>query len=210
MAACPPHTPTAPPSCCACTPPRRSSSWRTSGTSRAPAPSGRSTDRPPVLGVSGPLDEPGGFELVDDGDDEGRHDAEHPGGLLLGSRLVGHRGPRAPCSRDLGIPLTGVPTQIAAIADVPDRDTGIASGLINASYQIGGALGPAIATTFANARAEDLAADGTPARVALAGAYERGLTVTVVLAGLTLIVALVGMPRLRPTADQLAAAAVPA
>src|SRR5262249_60990418 len=50
--------------------------------------------------------------------------------LLPGFILVG-----------IGVIGVGVPGQIAAVAEVPRRHAGAASGVINAGYQIGGALG---------------------------------------------------------------------
>ncbi len=44
----------------------------------------------------------------------------------------------------VGLGFAFVPTTIAAVAGVPDRDAGLASGLINTSQQVGGALGLAI------------------------------------------------------------------
>jgi hypothetical protein len=42
-----------------------------------------------------------------------------------------------------------VPMSIGALAGVRQRDAGVASGLLNTSQQIGGAIGVAIATTIA-------------------------------------------------------------
>jgi sugar phosphate permease len=42
-----------------------------------------------------------------------------------------------------------VPMSIGALAGVGKRDAGVASGLLNQSQQIGGAIGVAIATTIA-------------------------------------------------------------
>ena len=42
-----------------------------------------------------------------------------------------------------------VPMSIGALAGVGRRDAGVASGLLNTSQQIGGAIGVAIATTIA-------------------------------------------------------------
>ena len=44
----------------------------------------------------------------------------------------------------VGLGFAFVPTTIAAVSGVPDREAGLASGLINTSQQIGGALGLAI------------------------------------------------------------------
>ena len=44
----------------------------------------------------------------------------------------------------VGLGFAFVPTTIAAVSGVEDREAGLASGLINTSQQIGGALGLAI------------------------------------------------------------------
>jgi EmrB/QacA subfamily drug resistance transporter len=49
----------------------------------------------------------------------------------------------------IGLALAFVPMQIAGLTGVRDSDAGVASGLINTSQQIGGAVGLAAATTIA-------------------------------------------------------------
>src|SRR5213593_692561 len=49
----------------------------------------------------------------------------------------------------LGLALAFVPMSIGALTGVSQADAGIASGLINTSQQIGGAIGVAVATTIA-------------------------------------------------------------
>jgi MFS family permease len=49
----------------------------------------------------------------------------------------------------LGLALAFVPMSIGALTGVPASDAGVASGLINTSQQIGGAIGVALATTVA-------------------------------------------------------------
>jgi EmrB/QacA subfamily drug resistance transporter len=47
----------------------------------------------------------------------------------------------------VGIAFSFVPVTIAALAGIAERDAGLASGLINTSQQIGGAIGVALAST---------------------------------------------------------------
>jgi EmrB/QacA subfamily drug resistance transporter len=49
----------------------------------------------------------------------------------------------------IGLGLTFVPMSIAALTGVSQRDAGLASGLLNTSPQIGGAIGIAVASTLA-------------------------------------------------------------
>ncbi len=50
----------------------------------------------------------------------------------------------------IGLGLSFVPVTIGAVAGVDEHESGLASGLINTSQQIGGALGLAILATVAN------------------------------------------------------------
>ncbi|MBN1528030.1 MAG: MFS transporter [Thermoleophilaceae bacterium] len=67
----------------------------------------------------------------------------------------------------VGLGFTFVTTTIAAVSGIEDREQGLASGLINTSQQIGGALGLAILATVANTRTDDAlaAAGGGPSAV---------------------------------------------
>ena len=56
----------------------------------------------------------------------------------------------------LGLAFAFVPVTIAALAQVAPREAGLASGLINTSQQIGGAIGIAIVTTIFRTKAKDL------------------------------------------------------
>jgi EmrB/QacA subfamily drug resistance transporter len=76
--------------------------------------------------------------------------------LLAGFILIG-----------VGLGFSFVPVSIAALAGISGREAGLASGLINTSQQIGGALGLAILVTVSTTRTESLLEDGVPAPQAL-------------------------------------------
>ncbi|HSO02274.1 MAG TPA: DHA2 family efflux MFS transporter permease subunit, partial [Gaiellaceae bacterium] len=62
----------------------------------------------------------------------------------------------------VGLAFCFVPISIAALAGVKQAEAGLASGLINTSQQIGGALGIAVLAAVANHVAASGIADGTP------------------------------------------------
>ena len=73
-----------------------------------------------------------------------------------------------------GLGLAFVPMTIAAVSNVSGREAGLASGLINTSQQIGGALGLAILATIANSRTEHVLAQAGGDRQALPTALTEG------------------------------------
>src|SRR6266849_972437 len=60
---------------------------------------------------------------------------------------------------------------IIAMSDAPPSDSGLASGLLNTTGQVGGALGLAVLATLAGARTLGLVHNGVGATTALAGGY---------------------------------------
>jgi hypothetical protein len=79
----------------------------------------------------------------------------------------------------VGLGVSFVPVSIAALAGVTPREAGLASGLINTSQQIGGALGVAILTTVATTRFEGLVADGRDPAAAATDGYSLAFWVAV-------------------------------
>jgi MFS family permease len=88
---------------------------------------------------------------------------------------------------------------IAALAGVSERESGVASGLSNTAFQLGGALGVAIVSTVAVSRSEDFLAgnEGANLLVALTEGFQSAFLACVVLAGIgvALALALLGRPR---------------
>jgi sugar phosphate permease len=95
-----------------------------------------------------------------------------------------------------------VPNTIAAIRDVPAARAGTASGLVNASFQVGGAIGVAAVTALATSHTTALLAGGSSQAEALAAGYARGFAATAIVAGLALVLALVASPSLRVDAEE--------
>ncbi len=74
----------------------------------------------------------------------------------------------------VGLGLAFVPVTIAAVSGTEPREAGLASGLINTSTQVGGALGLAILATVANSRTQGLLHAGTHnGAVALTKGFDR-------------------------------------
>jgi EmrB/QacA subfamily drug resistance transporter len=70
-----------------------------------------------------------------------------------------------------------VPVSIGALAGVTERDAGVASGLIDSSQQLGGAIGIAIASTVTATRSRSLLGHGHAAADALTGGFHQALWV---------------------------------
>jgi EmrB/QacA subfamily drug resistance transporter len=71
----------------------------------------------------------------------------------------------------IAIPFAFVPITIAALAGTKPREAGLASGLINTSQQIGGAVGIAILSTIAVSTTDDKLASGTAVPTALTDGF---------------------------------------
>jgi EmrB/QacA subfamily drug resistance transporter len=71
----------------------------------------------------------------------------------------------------VGIAFAFVPVSIAALAGVVEREAGLASGLINTSQQIGGAIGTAVASTVFASHLKSLAGAAGPTIADFAHSY---------------------------------------
>jgi len=71
----------------------------------------------------------------------------------------------------IGSGLAFNPLLLAAMNDVDPAESGVASGIVNTSFMMGGALGLAVIASLADARTRNLAADGLAPLVALNEGY---------------------------------------
>jgi EmrB/QacA subfamily drug resistance transporter len=99
--------------------------------------------------------------------------------LLPGFLLVG-----------IGLGFSFVPISIAALAGVQRAEAGLASGLINTSQQIGGALGIAALATIATSQTDDALAAGTAQAAALVDGFTAAFLAGLVIAALGVVAAL--------------------
>jgi EmrB/QacA subfamily drug resistance transporter len=100
----------------------------------------------------------------------------------------------------LGMALCFVPISIAALAGVKEAEAGIASGLINTSQQIGGAVGIAILSTIAISRTDDRVAAGIARPEALTSGFQLAFWVgaAIALAGVVAALGLIRQEELAP------------
>jgi EmrB/QacA subfamily drug resistance transporter len=71
----------------------------------------------------------------------------------------------------IGTAFAFIPVSVAALAGVAAQEAGLASGLLNTTQQLGGAIGVAIASTVAAARTRTLVHHGHAAPAALTGGF---------------------------------------
>jgi MFS family permease len=93
-----------------------------------------------------------------------------------------------------------------AMSGATERDSGLASGLVNTSVQVGGAIGLAILATFATERTDALLADGEPAAEALNSGYHLAYLIG---AGLVVAAIAIAVGTLGEEAPEAAAEPVP-
>ena len=90
----------------------------------------------------------------------------------------------------IGMGFSFVPISIAALAGVHASEAGLASGLINTSQQIGGALGIAVLSAIATSTTTDAIASGTAAPFALTDGFQAAF---IGAAGIALVGVLVAL-----------------
>ncbi len=95
----------------------------------------------------------------------------------------------------IGIGFSFVPVTIAAVTGVASEEAGLASGLVNTSRFVGGAIGLAILAALATARTNGDVHHGLAAHAALTGGFELAFGVAAAFSAVGAVIALVGLPR---------------
>ena len=95
----------------------------------------------------------------------------------------------------IGLGFAFVPISIAALGGVTGKDAGLASGLINTSQQIGGALGLAILTTVSATHTSSLLKSGTPRLSAVTSGFALAFWVAAGVCAASILATLVVLKR---------------
>src|SRR6266480_37695 len=104
----------------------------------------------------------------------------------------------------VGLGFSFVPISIAALAGIEAHEAGLASGLINTTQQIGGALGIAALSAIATSRTTDAVAGGATKSSALVTGFHGAFWAGVIIAAVGVVAALTLIRR-----DELAQGAEP-
>jgi MFS family permease len=90
----------------------------------------------------------------------------------------------------LGAGLGFPSLMMLAMSGATPQDSGLASGLVNTSVQVGGAIGLAVLATLATERTDGLLADGESTANALNSGYHLAYLIGAALIGVAIVIAL--------------------
>src|ERR671918_105087 len=93
----------------------------------------------------------------------------------------------------LGMSLAYIPVLTTAISNAHKQQTGLASGLVNTSYQIGSALGLAKIVAIASSQTETLDNIGLPSIEAINGGFHSAFIVGAIISVIATAVAVIGL-----------------
>jgi MFS family permease len=94
----------------------------------------------------------------------------------------------------IGCGMAMNPVLLVAMSDVEQSESGLASGVVNTSFMMGGALGLAVLASLAAARTETLLAAGAAPGAALNGGYHAAFAVGALFAAAAALLSAVLLP----------------
>ena len=106
----------------------------------------------------------------------------------------------------IGAGISFNPLLLAAMNDVKPTDSGLASGVVNTAFMMGGSLGLAVLASLAAGRTQSLIASGVPGIEALNGGYHVAFIVGAIFAAVSAILGAV-LIRVNMNAQQASGAA---
>jgi MFS family permease len=102
----------------------------------------------------------------------------------------------------LGAGLAFPSLMTLAMSGATPSDSGLASGLVNTTLQVGGAIGLAVLATFATERTDGLLADGESAASALNSGFHLAYLIGAALVAVAIVVALTVLKPATPVASE--------
>jgi MFS family permease len=106
----------------------------------------------------------------------------------------------------IGAGMAFNPVLLAAMSDVEPKDSGLASGIVNTSFMMGGSLGLAVLASVAAARTNAWLAHGADTPTALTAGYSLAFLVGTVCAGIAAVLGLLLRERKHGPGETAAAA----
>ncbi|HET9121832.1 MAG TPA: MFS transporter [Solirubrobacterales bacterium] len=94
----------------------------------------------------------------------------------------------------VGLGMSFVPITISATNGVASSDSGLASGLLNTTQQVGGSLGLAVLSSVSTSRTSDALAGGSALPIALTHGFKGAFMVAAALCAVGVVLALVLLP----------------
>jgi EmrB/QacA subfamily drug resistance transporter len=109
----------------------------------------------------------------------------------------------------IGAGITFNPLLLAAMGDVEPSESGLASGIVNTAFMMGGALGLAVLVSVADSRTDSLRSGGDGPLVALTGGYHAAFFVAAAFAATGALLGLLLRPVTPPSGEPPPEAYIP-
>jgi EmrB/QacA subfamily drug resistance transporter len=108
----------------------------------------------------------------------------------------------------VGLGMSFVPITIAATSGVAAEDSGLASGLLNTTQQVGGSLGLAVLSAVSTSRITSSLEGGSTQAAALTHGFTEAFSLSAILCGVAAVLALVVLPGRRRELEEVDAETV--